>query len=491
MKAWLVIPHLVLGLYRYTTTDQLEAEENEVFDITINVESDAYICLSNYVTVFDRRVNIDLNLGRCSRRYKVVKFISCSNRITLDMKTNNFGITVAVAVIPKTDELLFPFSCMTDQLIPTSFRCDVIPKQPRIIGGVEPEDRTQFPWVVPYQVSTGNGQYALCGAAFYDNRTLLTAAHCCASDEPSDYIIASDFNVIEVIAHPEFDMTNSLKHDICLLILDQSVVFTETVQKACFIDELPQYGEECFVGGYGSKGGPITGQATLSVVGVPFVDKDTCHEQIMSTAQKIQTNQGLLSSFANYLMDEFYDYIQDLMDYYEKMNEAELVDEADMVYTELDLTNQICAGNATGNRDSCSGDSGGPLICFKDRQPYVAGLVSWGVGCGYQNTPGVYTEVRQYLEWIESARGSIKSTTTTTLTSTPTFLSTTTKTMSSTAPRLPLTTLVTDSATHNNPQTTTIQQNHTGFMWFNLNQFKNRSNVELPSLLLVLRLLLI
>lgn len=64
----------------------------------------------------------------------------------------------------------------------------------------------------------------------------------------------------------------------------------------------------------------------------------------------------------------------------------------------------LCAGDL--GKDSCSGDSGGPLIS-SGATPYVLlGLVSWGpvAPCGStsQNNYGVYTDVYQYLDWIES-----------------------------------------------------------------------------------------
>nr|CAD7405931.1 unnamed protein product [Timema poppensis] len=58
----------------------------------------------------------------------------------------------------------------------------------------------------------------------------------------------------------------------------------------------------------------------------------------------------------------------------------------------------LCAG-AEG-RDACDGDGGGPLVCEKGGQWYQVGVVSFGIGCGRRNTPGVYTRVAMYQQWI-------------------------------------------------------------------------------------------
>lgn len=61
--------------------------------------------------------------------------------------------------------------------------------------------------------------------------------------------------------------------------------------------------------------------------------------------------------------------------------------------------NELCAG--TGGSDSCQGDSGGPLIIWDDNLGYMlAGLVSWGQGCGGKQ-PGVYVRVSAHQKWIE------------------------------------------------------------------------------------------
>ena len=64
----------------------------------------------------------------------------------------------------------------------------------------------------------------------------------------------------------------------------------------------------------------------------------------------------------------------------------------------------ICGG--TVGEDTCQGDSGGPLVAkvlndqYIDPQYTLFGITSWGYGCGAVGKPGVYTELVDYLSWI-------------------------------------------------------------------------------------------
>ena len=57
----------------------------------------------------------------------------------------------------------------------------------------------------------------------------------------------------------------------------------------------------------------------------------------------------------------------------------------------------FCAGRR--GKDSCFGDSGGPMICDEK----LAGIVSFGPNgeCGNEDLPGVYTDVSIFSEVIE------------------------------------------------------------------------------------------
>lgn len=56
----------------------------------------------------------------------------------------------------------------------------------------------------------------------------------------------------------------------------------------------------------------------------------------------------------------------------------------------------FCAGLSDGSADSCQGDSGGPIISDTE----LIGLVSWGIGCGRPNSPGVYTSLKSFKTFI-------------------------------------------------------------------------------------------
>jgi hypothetical protein len=58
---------------------------------------------------------------------------------------------------------------------------------------------------------------------------------------------------------------------------------------------------------------------------------------------------------------------------------------------------------------SCRGDSGGPLVrnYGSDREELV-GLTSWSRGCGYKDTPSVYTDASYFARWVEAARRAIR-----------------------------------------------------------------------------------
>lgn len=78
------------------------------------------------------------------------------------------------------------------------------------------------------------------------------------------------------------------------------------------------------------------------------------------------------------------------------------------VYTRFNVKlgkGQLCAGGE-GKKDSCIGDSGGPLmipLIIPKIGPvwFCTGIVSIGPQpCAQANIPGIYTKVTDYYDWI-------------------------------------------------------------------------------------------
>ncbi|CAH1801920.1 unnamed protein product, partial [Owenia fusiformis] len=61
--------------------------------------------------------------------------------------------------------------------------------------------------------------------------------------------------------------------------------------------------------------------------------------------------------------------------------------------------NMFCA--SANKMDSCSGDSGGPLMCRVEKTWYQHGIVSWGPEGSCGKGSGVYTKVANYIDWIK------------------------------------------------------------------------------------------
>jgi len=60
----------------------------------------------------------------------------------------------------------------------------------------------------------------------------------------------------------------------------------------------------------------------------------------------------------------------------------------------------ICAGQPEGGVDSCKGDSGGPMTYESGGKTYLIGVISYGLGCGRPEIPGVYARVTEVKSWI-------------------------------------------------------------------------------------------
>ncbi|CAH0550473.1 unnamed protein product [Brassicogethes aeneus] len=279
-------------------------------------------------------------------------------------------------------------------LLPTKENCGVGTEN-RIYGG-EKTDLDEFPWMALIQYERPNklrGFY--CGGVLINNKYILTAAHCViGKDLPKDWKLISvrlgeynlddpidcitykqnnfkdcapepqDIAVEDRIPHFQYDPYDpNQPNDIALLRLVRPAVYTDYVKPICLPSTPAEInknyiGKKVFVAGWGKTESKTESNIKLKLQ-VPVKSPDICTTT------------------------------------YRKANVA------------LSNSTQICAGGEKG-KDSCRGDSGGPLMSLeKDENGNInwfsIGVVSFGPSpCGMENWPGVYTNIAHFMPWIYS-----------------------------------------------------------------------------------------
>lgn len=250
--------------------------------------------------------------------------------------------------------------------------------QARIFGGTDAY-YGQVPWII----SLYENGIRVCGGTLISNRFVLTVAHCVEKrrfnkNMKFEYtLLAGDhFSTIK----DEFEQTRTavrifdnedydhvtLENDIALIEVNEPFVLNDHVVPACLpkFDETPFPFSECTASGWGYASSFLRPD-TLQILMMPNHPHKHC--EIIHHPRENQ-----LSHFTQRMM---------------------------------------CAGYLKGGKDTCKGDSGGPLTCirFNDTgdelfsfsiEEVITGIISWGRSCGLEGTLPVFTRVESYIGWI-------------------------------------------------------------------------------------------
>ncbi|ODN00461.1 Serine protease 42 [Orchesella cincta] len=234
----------------------------------------------------------------------------------------------------------------------------------------------EWPWHVAI-LEVSQDLY-ICGGSLVNENTVITAAHCVNSyvrrnaqklkvrageydvstnDEPDPY---AEVTVEKIAIHPDFNNA-TLFNDIAVIKLSKPLNFSSNIRPVCLPSNKNPLDRnasrrQCVVTGWGRVSETSPFSIVLKEIVVPTWGYNECETQL-------RKNFG-----TSYKLPE----------------------------------TAVCAGE-TGH-DACDGDGGGGLVCYdQERKVWeLVGTVSFGIGCGRGNTPGVYTNVGFYNNWVNS-----------------------------------------------------------------------------------------
>jgi len=246
--------------------------------------------------------------------------------------------------------------------------CGKVSASSKIVGG-EIAAPHEFPWQVALYVSS-RGSSWFCGGSIISDEWILTAAHCTDGATSVEVVAGaqkpSQIELTQVrhestnfFEHPDWN-TRNLHNDLALIKLPQKLPQTNAISPVC----------------------------------LPTRSSPDLHKGDMMTA----SGWGLTS-------DGIFAHVADEL---HKVT-VPILDEAHCKpYFGASVTENTVCMDTTGGHGTCQGDSGGPLTWVENGKYVTRGITSFGSAAGCtKGYPAVDTNVKNYLDWIETSTGII------------------------------------------------------------------------------------
>lgn len=289
----------------------------------------------------------------------------------------------------------------------------------KIVGGTQaPAGSYPFQAAI-VRVASTNGKITgfspMCGGTVLTSRWILSAAHCFVEGEGGKVeglrstknllvhvgntsLLAEDgardwIPIKRIIAHPKY-VTGTNVNDIALVELERAPKPGVKVQQVTVVTretepaDLPEGAELRIIGwGTTSEGGRAS--PDLMETRLNAVDRNRCNRVLTSALVGSPDARRALEDLS---------YVFNLSAAARRTLEQQLPQIGGVVTPQM-----FCAGAAVDGVDTCQGDSGGPILSRKGDGPLVqVGIVSFGIGCGHAEFPGVYTRLALYIDWIKA-----------------------------------------------------------------------------------------
>ncbi|CAL4078480.1 unnamed protein product [Meganyctiphanes norvegica] len=263
-----------------------------------------------------------------------------------------------------------------------------IPEEPYVRRGcqcghryesVQDEVFGEWPWQVAMRINMTDVDHAVedevekfCAASLIHEEWLLTAADCVpyiggvpkpeaivvsvgeVNKDMWNYTVSAEERSVDlIIVHKDYERERHLD-DIAVMHLSTPVNDTKYIMPVCLPlkhMDLNFEGETVTVTGWGTLSFNQRVSETVIAVDLPVLNNDKCD-----------------------IYHKDYPVWEDMLCTYER------------------------------GRDSCQGDSGGPLVWLNEKGRYqLIGVTSFGTICGKAGSPGVYTRVTTYIDWIQQS----------------------------------------------------------------------------------------